>query len=71
MDAKLSQARIESSDYNGFHRMTLPIDKTHPFSLTQVSCFSYDFSGKSIKIWFESPFCGWHCIADVPYFDFF
>lgn len=36
IDAKLNEERIETSDYHGHNRVTLPIDKTHPFSLTQV-----------------------------------
>ncbi|CAH1130397.1 unnamed protein product [Ceutorhynchus assimilis] len=35
IDAKLNEERIETSDYHGQNRVTLPIDKTHPFSLTQ------------------------------------
>ncbi|XP_050296892.1 low-density lipoprotein receptor-related protein 4 [Anthonomus grandis grandis] len=33
IDAKLNEERIETSDYHGRNRVTIPIDKTHPFSL--------------------------------------
>lgn len=36
IDAKMNSEKIETSDLNGNNRVTLDVQSTHPFSLTQV-----------------------------------
>ncbi|KAL1506053.1 hypothetical protein ABEB36_005485 [Hypothenemus hampei] len=48
--SKLDEERIQSSDYNGHHITILPMDKTHPFSLTthRESLYWTDWDKKTI-----------------------